>query len=670
MDSKFDYNFKNQIYNPRNSTFLMKDINLFISEINQKLENKITKFSEIPLSEILNLKKEGIHTLILLNLWEKPILDFNFEDINEEEVTQNHLPIYNFKIAKNLGGNDEFLHFVKELKDYNFEIGIHFDFNNISIDSEIFIDNPNWFINEKINTIYRNQNTQSYYLSDDIEILTKIDYEHKNHFVIRNHDTNSIKLFSHSLNENSEYTPFTAQIDVTNPNLRNYIIEVINYYAKFVNVILLQSVFAFNRNYLLSTWYDKNFPDKSFKRVIDISSKNNLDLFYPNNLIREIYNNAENKLLLIDENNIIENYDILENDNIKYYNMDYFKSLILEDNEKFKDDLFNILKFDRKLLLYFVNYCIGIDINQFNSHFKINDKLYGIIITLLGIPGQNIIHHEKINTFNEDDYNKKINSNIEIFRKKLKLKFENEINFMVDNKSLYNDIYNFNLYQFFASNGKIDHNIISISNFNETNKSIIVFNNQYLQTSGWIKHTFQIDDELEVNNETEMNILDALKISDNDGYIIFRDQITNLEYIRSNRDIRGNGLYIKLNAYKYHLFVDIQEIIDNLHIWKEVNELLDGEGIENLSLIYENLVNNINSDDIISDANKLSSDNILSNIKNRLTKKSQENSELQQMLIAENYSKGVLNELLKLDKILDNQNQELKQKLYDFYNLD
>ena len=143
MDYKFDYNFKNQIYNPRNSTFLMKDINLFISEINQKLENKITKFSEIPLSEILNLKKEGIHTLILLNLWEKPILDFNFEDINEEEVTQNHLPIHNFKIAKNLGGNDEFLHFVKELKDYNFEIGIHFDFNNISIDSEICIDNAN-----------------------------------------------------------------------------------------------------------------------------------------------------------------------------------------------------------------------------------------------------------------------------------------------------------------------------------------------------------------------------------------------------------------------------------------------------------------------------------------------------------------------------------------------
>jgi hypothetical protein len=62
-------------------------------------------------------------------------------------------------------------------------------------------------------------------------------------------------------------------------------------------------------------------------------------------------------------------------------------------------------------------------------------------------------------------------------------------------------------------------------------------------------------------------------------FSIFRDHVTGLEYIRNSGELCGNGLFVELGAYKYHVFLNFREVRDNPwnHYAQIANEL-NGRG--------------------------------------------------------------------------------------------
>jgi hypothetical protein len=81
---------------------------------------------------------------------------------------------------------------------------------------------------------------------------------------------------------------------------------------------------------------------------------------------------------------------------------------------------------------------------------------------------------------------------------------------------------------------------------------------------------------LENGQLTQKSLADGLGLP-NEGYVIFRDGITNLDYIRSCREMREQGLYVELGAYKCHTFLDFR-FVDGGE-WRMVNEALSGAGV-------------------------------------------------------------------------------------------
>jgi hypothetical protein len=74
----------------------------------------------------------------------------------------------------------------------------------------------------------------------------------------------------------------------------------------------------------------------------------------------------------------------------------------------------------------------------------------------------------------------------------------------------------------------------------------------------------------------------------NQDYVIFRDQLSGLEYIRNCADISRNGLFFNLEAYKVHVFTDFQIVHDdNKKEWRHLCDFLNGRGtpdVEQLKL--------------------------------------------------------------------------------------
>ena len=626
----------NEVYNLSNgkidldSAIVTKDTKLWFDELEKKYNKDISKFTDIPKIVLEDMMINNIDSLILTNIWE--ISENKYFYSNEYIQDNNYIepPIKDFTISSKFGGINDFKIFLKQAKSINFNIGIVFDFGNIAIDSNILLKNLSWFEVDEVKDIKIDPNSLFLEVNDEFDIYTQYNKNIDNKFLIHSNLTKKYYTVTNSSNKLSSPIPNTAKINIENSNMKKYILDLIVSFSKLIDIILIKSAYILD--------------DEVFLLKI------NQDI-------------SKNSLILMDENKVYENY--LENDyNFKYYNEEFLNLLVLEENEKFRNLIKKILEFDPRILYQFVNYTIGVDLSTYDMDLQINDKLYGIMIIILGLPSKSIIHHERLSI--SEIRRIKVNENVKFYKENIVRRYEKDIQFMIDNQKMYLDIHNFHFYDFFDVYGKVNHNVIALSNYDNENKSLLAYNNQFSQISGWIKRTvaFSNIDNDDITKLQQMDIFDALNISNEDGYIIFKDHITKLEYIRSKDDIRSNGLYIKLNAYKYHLFVDIQEINNDLDIWEEVSFVLNGEGIQNLQTIYnEVLLQKRQVDDNLGNQ-EIITKNSLIKIKQIINEKLIENKILQEEFTLMNYSKGKLDELLKIEQALDDRNQQLKNLIY------
>ncbi|OPY72557.1 MAG: hypothetical protein A4E62_00816 [Syntrophorhabdus sp. PtaU1.Bin002] len=65
-----------------------------------------------------------------------------------------------------------------------------------------------------------------------------------------------------------------------------------------------------------------------------------------------------------------------------------------------------------------------------------------------------------------------------------------------------------------------------------------------------------------------------------DRFTLFRDHLTNLEFIRENKELCEKGIYVELGPYQYHVFLDFRQIQDNeQHHYAHLTAYLNGRGV-------------------------------------------------------------------------------------------
>jgi len=113
-------------------------------------------------------------------------------------------------------------------------------------------------------------------------------------------------------------------------------------------------------------------------------------------------------------------------------------------------------------------------------------------------------------------------------------------------------------------------NVFAYTNKIGDEKVIVIYNNSYEQTSGRIKNSFGKIYKLQNGNKEfrRKTISEALDLrhshpygkTNDDYFYIFKDSKTNLEYIRSAKELANEGLYAHLFGYNYHVFWNFREV--------------------------------------------------------------------------------------------------------------
>jgi hypothetical protein len=123
----------------------------------------------------------------------------------------------------------------------------------------------------------------------------------------------------------------------------------------------------------------------------------------------------------------------------------------------------------------------------------------------------------------------------------------------------------FRLYDLKGGDGSVNENVFAFSNGTDTERALVVYNNSYERTDGFIHATAPYTVKTQNGREERGETLGtALGLGGGEHrFCIFREQRSGLWFIRRSNAIRDRGLYVSLDGYQTSVFLDIHERSDS-----------------------------------------------------------------------------------------------------------
>jgi hypothetical protein len=129
----------------------------------------------------------------------------------------------------------------------------------------------------------------------------------------------------------------------------------------------------------------------------------------------------------------------------------------------------------------------------------------------------------------------------------------------------------------------VDENVFAYSNVHGDERGIVVYHNRFADTRGWIKISAAYLDKNK-GDLRQKSLAEGLGLPF-EGYVIFEDYVTHLEYIRSCEEFWQKGFYLDLHAYQHHVFMDWRFVDDER--WRDIYVALNGAGVESMQAKFD-----------------------------------------------------------------------------------
>jgi hypothetical protein len=252
----------------------------------------------------------------------------------------------------------------------------------------------------------------------------------------------------------------------------------------------------------------------------------------------------------------------------RVYNSAFMNFLKMEENAKFRLSLKNALEFSPEILKRYVNFMNNPDEETALEQFGGGDKYFAACTLLAALPGLPMFGHGQVEGFREKygmEYRRAYLD--ERVDEQLLGRHERQVFPLLRRRALFSGVDDFRLYDFFAADGAVDENVIAFSNRHEGERSLVVIHNRFASTSGWIRVSaaFAVADPGSGPRALKQEELGSgLRLRDEPGwFVVFRDLVTGLDYIRSNNELCASGMFLRLEAYQAHVFLDFRELADD-----------------------------------------------------------------------------------------------------------
>jgi len=593
---------------------MAKNTYVWLEQLSRKHQRWIRTLNEIPDEELDILAQRGVTGLWLIGLWERSRASARIKQMmGQSEAVASAYSLMSYEIAADLGGWDA----LNNLRGRAWQRGIRLSAdmvpNHMGIDSNWVVEHPDWFLSLPYSP-YPNYSFNGPDLSSDPRagIFLEDHYYDKTDaavvFRLSDYQTHQTSFVYHGNDGTSMPWNDTAQLDYSKPEVREAVIQTILNVARNFPIIRFDAAMTLAKKHIQRLW----FPEPGAGGAIPSRAEHGLtragfEAAIPNEFWREVVDRVAaevpDTLLLAEAFWLMEGYFVRTLGMHRVYNSAFMHMLRDEDNAKYRQVMKNVLEFDPQVLKRFVNFMNNPDEKSAAEQFGCTDKYFGVCTLLVTLPGLPMFGHGQIEGYREK-YGMEFRRPLwdEAVDEGLVRGHEQRIFPLTHRRAIFAEVDNFLLYDFFTPDGNVNEDVFAYSNGfgsgyeadkpseyggRRMERGLVIYHNKYAETRGWVKASAAFMDKT-TGNLVQKTLGEGLGLPAGlSDYVTFRDYVTNLEYIRSCKELVERGLFVELKAYQCHVFMDWRLVGGEQ--WKAVCEALNGAGAPSLQAKFDEM---------------------------------------------------------------------------------
>ena len=582
-----------------NVVMMAKSTLVWLNQLSKKYQRPIMRLDQIPDEELNFLAEAGFNALWLIGVWERSPGSARIKQIcGNQEAAASAYSLMDYEIAQEIGGWQALEDLRARAQLRGIRLAADMVPNHTGLDSKWVIEKPDIFIQTRENP-FPGYNFDGENLSQDprVGIYLENHYYSKTDCAVVfkrvDHYTGDVRYIYHGNDGTGLPWNDTAQIDFLNAEAREEVIQKILHVARNFSIIRFDAAMVLAKKHIRRLWY----PEPGHGG--DIASRSRYSLSteefqkrLPEEFWREVVDRCAaevpDTLLLAEAFWMMEGYFVRTLGMHRVYNSAFMNMLKREDNAKYRLTVKNTLEFDPQILKRYVNFMNNPDEETAVAQFGRDDKYFGVCTMLVAMPGLPMFGHGQIEGFEEKYgmeyrrayYDEQVNTGL-VDRHRF------EIFPLIRQRRLFSGVDNFLLYDFWV-NGQVNENVFAWSNSYGNARSLILYNNKYERTAGWIKVSaaYAVKDSNGEKQLIRRTLAEGLQLTVSPThFMIFQEQHSKLWYIRKNSDIAESGLFAALNGFETQVFLNMYETADTADgQYRLLCDKLNGSGVIDIAM--------------------------------------------------------------------------------------
>ncbi|MBP5273555.1 MAG: alpha-amylase, partial [Abditibacteriota bacterium] len=572
------------------SVLLAKNVLVWLWQLSEKYGLPVGRLDEIPDEELDEIKEQGFTALWLIGLWDRGSASRSIKRWNGNgEAEGSAYSVRRYAISERLGGEEALQNLKARAMRRGIRLAADMVPNHTALDAPLLGEHPEYYL-QRASSPYPNYAFSGESLSGSRDYGVFLEDHYFDHtdasvvFLYKDYRTGEERYIYHGNDGTSMPWNDTAQLDYLKPEVREYAAQTIIGVAKRFPIIRFDAAMTLTKKHFQRLWYPLpgtggDIPSRAEEGL----SADEFNALFPAEFWREVVDRvakeAPDTLLLAEAFWLLEGYFVRTLGMHRVYNSAFMNMLRNEDNEKYHNAIKNTLEFDPDILQRYVNFMSNPDEKTAVEQFGTGDKYFGICILMCTLPGLPMFAHGQTEGLREKygmEYGRPYYG--EKRDEGLWERHKREIFPLLKLRSLFAGAGNFRLYPFITENGPEDSDVFAFGNKNGAEKALVFYNNRFKTATGSIRESAPFKNKETGALQTE-SLAEALGLEDN-RYLIWKDLISGLEYIRPSAEVRERGLGMQLDAYKYAVFTGFRETEDDAFChYRQLCERLGGRGV-------------------------------------------------------------------------------------------
>ncbi|MEM9292285.1 MAG: alpha-amylase family glycosyl hydrolase [Acidobacteriota bacterium] len=577
-----------------------KNTLVWLHQLSHDHGRPVRRLDEIPEEALAQLAGWGFTGLWLIGIWQRSDASRRIKQLcGNTEAAASAYAVEDYRIAESLGGDEAWRVLRRRAAAHGLRLACDMVPNHFGVDSRWVREHPERFLSlpESPFPVYRFTGPD---LSADARYSVRIDdryYDRTDAAVVFqriDHQSGDVRYIYHGNDGTSLPWNDTAQLDYLHPETQDSIIDTVLDVASRFPVIRFDAAMTLARRHVQRLWYPEPgkggaIPSRSERAIPREEFLRRMPEEFWRRLVDRINAEAPDTLLLAEAFWMMEGYFVRTLGMHRVYNSAFMHMLRDEDNASFRAMVKNTLEFDPEVLRRFVNYVTNPDEETAIEQLGRGDKYFGICTLMATLPGLPMFGHGQFEGLSEKygmEYRRAYRD--EPVDEALVERHQRQIVPLLRRRKVFAGVEGFRLYDFETSAGPVSQDVLVFSNRHRQERALVLYHNRWGTVRGWVRHSVCWRDKRLGDGDkglVRQTLGESFDLDPIPGhYVIFRDQVSGLEYIREARELWSRGLYVELGPYQTQVLMDFSEILaEPGEAWRRLAEALRGRGVPSLA---------------------------------------------------------------------------------------